>query len=139
TKRGSIWIRDRTAAGMFVGQRYIFKLRQMRAFVYARNGLKQAASEVIVFLGGPVGSIGNNTGKFGITVDLCQLLVRKGRLALAIFDSTVAEHQMGEIEIKFVRGNIGTFDHETHVAEGAGIDDFLHVVSAQVIDLFIGT
>ena len=60
------------------------------------------------------------------------------RLALLGLDRAVAQHQMREIEIEFMRRHIGTFRHEAHVAERAGIDDRLEVFAVDGIQFAIG-
>ena len=135
----SIGIGDRTMADILEGQRDIFKFGEMRALVYAGNALQQPAGQSVLLTGCPIGNIGDGSGQLGVAINFGQLLVGKAGLALAVFDRPVAEHQMGEIEIKFMRRHIRAFDHETHVAERTGIDNILDIARAEVINFLIRT
>ena len=45
---------------------------------------------------------------------------------------------MREIEVEFMRRDIGAFCHEAHVAERAGIDDRLEVFAVDRVQFAIG-
>ena len=57
-----------------------------------------------------------------IAIHLRKLMT--GEILFPGFDlgSAVPQHQMGKIEIEFVRWDVGTFGHEAHVAERAGLN-----------------
>ena len=51
-----------------------------------------------------------------------------------LFDGAVAKHQMRKIEIEFMRRDIGTLRHETHVAQRARIYDRLETAAVDGIE-----
>ena len=137
TKSRGIGIGDRAMADMLVGQRHVLKFRQMCALVDTGNPLENTTGQAVLLIGSPIGNAGKCSGQLGVAIDFGQLPVDQTGLALAIFDRPVSQHQMGEVEIKFMRRDIGAFDHEAHVTKRTGIDDILDIASTQIFDFFV--
>ena len=75
-----------------------------------------------VFLG-EIDQTGNGLGEAAVAVHFGQLARHEIRLARFRFGRTIAQHQMGEIEIERMRRHIRALRHEAHVAERAGFND----------------
>ena len=109
----------------------------MGALVDTGDPLEHTTGQPVLLVGSPIGDTGKCSGQFGVAIDFGQLLVDQTGFALAVFNRPVAQHQMGKVEIKFMRRDIGAFDHEAHVAKRAGIDDIPDIASTQVLDFFV--
>src|SRR5207248_9554670 len=55
--------------------------------------------------------------------------------ALVKFDGAIAQHDMREIDIEFVRRDVRALRHEAHVAERAGVGDLLIIGDCDAIEL----
>ena len=52
-----------------------------------------------------------------------------------MLDGPVAQHEMREIQVEFMRRHVGALGHETHVAERAGVDHGLERGAMDAVEL----
>ena len=104
-------------------QRLAGEFRQLRLPMHAQNAFHQRTGDAVVLLGDPIAQSGRQPRQLAVTVSLSHLLFDRGDFALGVLHRPVAQHQVREIQIELVRRHIGAFGQETHVAEGAGVDD----------------
>jgi hypothetical protein len=97
--------------------------RQIGLAVDARELLHGTTCQTVLSVARPIGDARNMAGHAAVAVGLGDLaLDESGAFALALLDRAVAQHQMGEVDVPFMGRHIGAAHHETHVAQGAGID-----------------
>ena len=111
------------------------EFRQVGALVDAGDALHDAAGQAVLGVGRPVGDAGNRGGQLAVAVGLGDLAKHEGGALLLPLDGAVAQHQMREIQVEFVRWHIGALGQEAHVAQRAGIHDRLEIHRADGIQL----
>ena len=70
-----------------------------------------------------------------VAVGLAEFAARPAHAPFLVLDRAVAQHDMREIEIEFVRRHIGALRHEAHVAQRAGIGDLLVIADRHPVEL----
>ena len=78
---------------------------------------------------GPIRNSGHPAGGFSVAVGFGEFAIACADHAFALLDRAVAQHQVREVQVEFVRRHIGTLRHEAHIAQRAGIDDGLEILA----------
>ena len=115
---------------------WVAVLRQARRAVDAGELFHQKSTEAVFVLRAPVHERRNKACCTAVLVGLRQARARRCRRAAgAVLIGAVAQHEMREVDIPFMRRGVGAFGHKTHVAQRAGIHDALEIRRSHTIDL----
>ncbi len=106
----------------------------MRFVMQVRGLLEEAAHHLIRRIGRPIGERRDIGRELAVAVGLGELALGECDFALLRFDGAGAQHQMRKIDVEFMRRHIGTFGHETHVAQRAGVDHRLEAFARDGIE-----
>ena len=99
-----------------------------------KNLCIQSARELVADVGRPIGERRHFRRERAGHVGLRELAVGEAHRPPFRLDGAVAQHQMREIDVEFMRRHIGAFRHETHVAERAGVDDRLEILALHRVE-----
>lgn len=111
------------------------KLRQLGAGVDAGHGFERRPRQLVAPLRAPVRNRRDGCCKFAIAIRLGKLTGDEGIGTLPFrFGRAVAQHQMREVEIEFMRRHVRTLRHEAHVAKRAGLDDGSEVLRLHFVE-----
>ncbi len=101
-----------------------------------RDRLHDTPGQSIATIRCPIRQTGQGCAQLAIAIGLGQLRFQSAAQTLLILHRAIAQHQMGKIQIEFMRRDIGAFHHEAHVAQGAGIHDRLKIFRVNRVQLF---
>ena len=109
--------------------------RQRGVAVDARHLFEQRTGQRVVAVARPIGERRDHASQPPVAVGLDQLALRQRNASLAVLDRPIAQHHMREIDIELVRRHIRALRHEAHVAERAGVGDFLVIGRRHRVEL----
>ena len=110
------------------GEGLAVELGQFHIARHARDLFQKRPGQPVVTVRSPVRDRRREARELSIAVRLGQLLFIKRRTTVFFaLGRAVAQHQVREIDIEFMRRHVGAFGQEAHVAQGAGVHDLAQI------------
>ncbi len=103
------------------------EFRQRGLAIDAGDRLHQRPRQRVLGVNRPIGERRDGAADLAVAVGLDELFDDDAALAGLQLGGTIAQHEMREVEIEWMRRHVRTLRHEAHVAQRARVDDGLVV------------
>ena len=107
--------------------------RQFGVLVEAGDALLQPAQRTAAPVR-PIHGAGQKRRPFANAVRVRKRAVDESDAVLLCLDRAIAQDQMREVDIEFMRRHIGALRHEAHVAKRAGVHDFFEIPARNSVE-----
>ncbi len=125
--RGRGLIARRRVGGGLRLKRLAGVCRQFGVAIDARDLLFEIAHRLVVAARRPIDRARDQRRPFTVSIGVGERTIGGGHALLLRLDRAIAQDEMRKVDIEFMRRHIGALRHEAHVAERAGVHDFLEI------------